>query len=469
MDFPGFRQRRLSVPPVAYALLGGLMMLPSPAAAQSASPSVPTPDLEQRVRQLEAEVRELREALQRAQGTAPPPAPGATPKAAPRPAAGWQNGFFVQSPDGDFRLRVGGLLQSDLRLYTGRGGDTGNSTFVLRRVRPIFEGTIYRNIDFRIMPDFAGGRAVVQDAFMDLRLRSQTVLRFGRFKAPFNLETLQSSADVQFVERSITNNLVPGRDVGFQLSGDIGRGTASYALGVFNGVPDGTSGDGDTNDDKDIVARIFVQPFRNNARSSLQGLGVGVGASHGRRKEPAASVNLRTATRSSFFRYAEGTTADGDHTRLAPQFYLYRGPLGLLGEYVTSRQRVTKDGVSDTLTHNGFTFQTTYVLTGERASYRGVMPQRPFDPASGQSGAFELGFRYARFRADSDTFRLGFADPGTAAEKVDEYTLGLNWYLNPAVKAQLNYERTDFGRGIRFGPDTRDYEDALLTRFQVGF
>ncbi len=78
--------------------------------------------------------------------------------------------------------------------------------------------------------------------------------------------------------------------------------------------------------------------------------------------------------------------------------------------------------------------------------------------------------RYAQFRADGDTFRLGFADPTAAGQNVEAYTLGLNWYLNRFVKAQLNYERTDFGRGLRFGSaDTRDHEDVLLSRFQIGF
>jgi hypothetical protein len=38
--------------------------------------------------------------------------------------------------------------------------------------------------------------------------------------------------------------------------------------------------------------------------------------------------------------------ADGKRTRLAPQGYYYTGPLGLMGEYVVSRNEVTRTGVT---------------------------------------------------------------------------------------------------------------------------
>ena len=50
-----------------------------------------------------------------------------------------------------------------------------------------------------------------------------------------------------------------------------------------------------------------------------------------------------------------------------------------------------------------------------------------------------------------------------------DFSFGLNWYLNQAVKLQLNYERTNFNRGITFGSAVRDHEDVFLSRFQVAF
>jgi phosphate-selective porin OprO/OprP len=457
----------------------GLMLSPArPAAAQAPSPpsapspsAAPNPDLDRRVRELEETVRTLQDEIRRLRGDKPadPTAP-TTPAPPARPAASaGADGFAIQSPDGDFRLRLRGLIHSDLRLFAGKNGDTGTSTFFMRRVRPIFEGTLYRNIDFRLMPDFGEGRTTLQDAYIDLRFRPEASLRFGKARVPLSLERLQSSADIQFVERSIANNLAPIRDVGVQVFGDVANGTVNYVLGIYNGVPDGTSGDADTNDDKDVVARVFAQPFLNRAGSPLQGLGVGVAVTHGRQTEPLSGVTFRTGARSPFFRYDPATAADGDHTRFAPQFFFYSGPFGLLGEYISSEQRVRQAQTVETLTHNAFTLQASYLLSGEAASYRSPVPRRPYDPATGGAGAFEIAARYARFRADGDTFRLGLANPATAAEEVDAYTFGLNWYLNRSVRAQFNYERTDFGRDLQFGPDTRDHEDVVLTRLQIGF
>jgi len=49
------------------------------------------------------------------------------------------------------------------------------------------------------------------------------------------------------------------------------------------------------------------------------------------------------------------------------------------------------------------------------------------------------------------------------------YTAGLNWYLNKAFKLQFNYERTDFDGKPKFGTNTRDHEDVLITRFQIAY
>src|SRR5206468_2061068 len=83
---------------------------------------------------------------------------------------------------------------------------------------------------------------------------------------------LQSAGDIVFVERALPANLVPNRDVGLQLYGDVLEGVFSYALGVFNGVPDAGNVDLDTNDSKETAARIFLQPFKRSSVQSLQSL-----------------------------------------------------------------------------------------------------------------------------------------------------------------------------------------------------
>jgi phosphate-selective porin OprO/OprP len=342
-------------------------------------------------------------------------------------------------------------------------------SFYLRRARPVLEGTLYKYFDFRLMPDFGEGRTVLQDAYLDVKYTPKAVFRAGKFKEPFSLERLQSASDLWFVERSLVNNLAPNRDIGVMLHGELFEGMLAYQVAGFNGVNDAGSSDGDTASDKDFVGRVFAQPFRNRVGSLLQGLGMGVAGTVGKREEGLSGVTYRTSGRSAFFCYTASATGGGDHWRLSPQLYFFRGPFGLMGEYVNSNQEATLGDASAELNNKGWFLQGAYVLTGENASYRGVTPNRPFDPKEGRWGAFELAARYSKVEFDRQAFRLGFADPGVSAQAARELSFGVNWYLNRAIKVQFNYVRTDFNRGLNFGGDERDHEDVFLSRFQVAF
>jgi phosphate-selective porin OprO/OprP len=444
--------------------------------APAAQPATPPADLDSRVKELEETVRQLREQLQQLQ-QAPRPTvdPAQIQKAVDdrlkqqKPVASAQSGFTLQSADGDFTLRVGGLLQASSRWFPANGGDTGANSFYLRRARPILEGTVYKNIGFRLMPDFGLGATVIQDGYLDLKYWPQAQLRLGKFKEPISIERLQSAADVQFVERSIANLLAPNRDVGAQLSGDLSQGTVGYQFGVFNGVNDGGSSDGDNDDGKDIAARLFLQPFKNKTGSAAQGLGFGVAGSLGRQKDPLSTVQYRTSGRSTFFKYDAAAVGNGERRRIVPQLNYYVGPFGLMGEYIDSKQAVRKGTTRADLSNTGWFLQASYLLTGEKAGYRSPTPAKPFDPSKHQWGAWELAARYAKVNVDNDAFRLGLADPAASASDARAFTLGINWYLNKALKAQFNWERTDFNRRIKFGTDQRDHENVLLTQFQLAF
>jgi phosphate-selective porin OprO/OprP len=160
------------------------------------------------------------------------------------------DGFIIQSADGAYKLRIGGYIQTDGRFFLHDTGDKLANQFVLRRVRPILEGTVGKWFDFRIMPDFGEGKVVLQDAYTDIHPWLFARLRGGKFKEPVGLERLQSGSNLLFIERGLPTNLVPNRDVGFQLHGDVGSGFFNYALGFFNGVFDAGSTDGDASDGK---------------------------------------------------------------------------------------------------------------------------------------------------------------------------------------------------------------------------
>jgi len=391
-------------------------------------------------------------------------------------ATAGKDGFSLRSADGDFLVKIRGYVQLDGR-YFQDDPRPSSDTFVVRRARPILEGTLYGRFDFRIMPDFGGGQAVLQDAYLDARFSPAFQLRAGKYKPPVGLERLQSATDILFVERALPTNLVPNRDLGVMLHGDLAGGRASYSLGAFNGVPDGGSGDIDTNDGKDVAARIFFEPGKGGG-GPLAGLGLGVAGSAGNQSGTAAAPNLpayKTGGQANFFAFRSDATAAGTavaagrHTRLSPQLYWYAGPFGLLAEYVESRQRVARAATSGNIAADvkadAWQVALSYVLGG-RASYRGALPDHPFDPAAHRFGAVELAARYNVLAVGDEAFPL-FANPASSARRAAAWAVGANWYLNRGVKWMLDYEQTTFRGGAASG--NRPDEKALLGRLQVSF
>jgi phosphate-selective porin OprO/OprP len=377
-----------------------------------------------------------------------------------------RDGFAVRSSDNGFQFKIGGYFQADSRFFTGPG-QAEASTFILRRIRPVLTGTLYKGIEFRLMPDWGLGNTVLQDLHLDFRFFPKASVRFGKFKTPFSMERLQSAAEMTFIERAYPTTIAPNRDLGVQVYGDLKSGVFSYAVAAMNGVPDGGSSDMDTNDGKDFITRVFVQPFiQRGVLDKGYGLGVGVVASYGHQNGPILPT-YRTTPQSVFFNFANGTIADGDRKRLGPQGHYYVGPFGLFAEYTVTEQDVRRNATSATIRNDAWQVATSYILTGERKGFRAPTPKRGFDRSAGGKGAFEVSARYTELSVDQTAFQLGMADITRSARKAQEWTGGLTWYLARGNKFLLNYSQTHFTGGSTSG--NRTTEKVLLSRFQVAF
>jgi phosphate-selective porin OprO and OprP len=458
----------------AVAALAWLTVLPAGVWAQSSPPpeaeAVSTPPTaEERIEALDQQIKILarqieieKEAATAAQSTAPAPAAGA-------------GGFELRSADGAFRVRFRGYLHADSRIYGADDEARGVDNFLLRRARPIFEATTFKIFDFRIMPDFGNGTTVLQDAYVDARFARRFNVRLGKTKAPFGHERLTSATDLIFIERALPTALAPNRDVGIYAYGDVTTWLA-YQAGVFNGVIDGGSTDGDAADSKDLVGRVLVSPFRATTRERLQTLSVGIAVSSGREVGTPAAPALaqyRSGGQLVWFRYrgdataAGSTVADGRRTRLGASGSYYLGPLGLQAEYTAARHDVRRGAIADRLEHRAWEATGTWVLTGESATGRNVVPRKAFDYAKDSWGAFEIVARVNALTVDEDTFPI-FASLDNSARSAKAVGLGLNWYLNRVVKISADYELTRFDGGAASGAD-RAKEHSILTRMQFAF
>ena len=103
------------------------------------------------------------------------------------------------------------------------------------------------------------------------------------------------------------------------------------------------------------------------------------------------------------------------------------------------------------------------MLTGEAAVERNVRPRLEFDPHNGHWGALQAVARYQRLSVGDNAFASGLAASGTSRHAAS-WVAGLNWYMNPLVKWQLDFERTVFDRNT----GTRRPENMLTLQAQFG-
>lgn len=492
---------RSALRPLALAVMTSL--LPAAAVAQSDAERIAA--LEQRILQLEARLNALEP---------PASAPAATTAAAeqnlaqevriikrkleikdeeaaaalaaaPVVTAG-ERGFSLESRDKAWVFRLRGLIHTDVREYFSDANLPDNAdSYLFRRVRPTFEGTLFGIYDFKFMPDFAGGRAIAVDAYVDARFSPAFKLRVGKFKSPVGLERLQSASDMRFIERGLPTGLAPNRDIGVQLHGDVLDKRLNYAVGIFDGVVDGGSidatADTDSNGDKEIAARLFFSPFLASQNFALRGLSFGIAGSSTDHRGTTSNTQLpsyRSPGQQNVFGYRTGTTAtiaDGRRLRFSPQATYYNGAFGALGEYIKVSQEVSRSAAAGVrqqrLEHDAWQLQLSYVLTGEEASFGGIRPKAPFKVGAAGWGAVELVTRYQVLDLDSESFTGGaasFADPASAIQKAHAYALGINWWFNRNIKWVLNYEHTRFDGGAAGGQDRPD-EKALIGRLQLAF
>jgi phosphate-selective porin OprO/OprP len=400
----------------------------------------------------------------RAPATAEPQPPEPKKPADPPKLTAGPEGFTLQS--GDYKLQLRGYAQFDGRFFSGDEGPLAVDTFVLRRVRPVLQGTLGKAFEFQIMPDFGGGVTVLQDAWLDFKPSPKLGVRVGKYKSPVGLERLQSATAMTFVERAFPTVIVPNRDVGVMLHGDLAGGIVAYAAGIFDGAPDGGSVDVDLNDGKDLEGRVFLSPFKKT-KSVLQGLGFGIAGTTGKQSGPLPAY--KSSGQVSVITILTGVTADGTRQRYSPQLSFYTGRLGVLAEYAHSESWVKKpDSTRVQIGAGAWEVTTSVCLTGDTASYAGVRPTKPFDPSKGQWGALELAARVHGLELDRDAYDGGAVDSTKSAREVFAWGVGLNWSLNRNIKQVVDFERATFTGGAAAGGD-RAPENAIFIRTQVSF
>jgi len=185
-------------------------------------------------------------------------------------SAGFKDGFFIQSTNKKFLLRIGGLFQGGYlgQIYSedpeGEKPEFGNvSSFVFRRARLSTSGHLLNwRLAYRVELDFASvDPGPLLDGWGELVIHRLLKLRLGKQKIPLGRQMLTHSAYQQFVERSgVTDAFAHGWDLGAMVRGEMALlGVLSYQMGLFNGA--GAAKDEDDNTDFLYALRVVYQPL----------------------------------------------------------------------------------------------------------------------------------------------------------------------------------------------------------------
>ena len=389
-------------------------------------------------------------------------------------------GFYLQSADGQFELRLRGFIQTWMQVEAARkeehfpgvvdGQDLtaaglarhNPSTFRLRRTRLIISGQIFKDFGFLIEPEITGGSigTRLEETWLNYTYASWAKLTVGQYKTRFSLEMLTSSRDLDFAERAVISRaLSPEYQVGATVEGNLKFATIPvyYGVGIYNGCgrvdqcPNGIDNDGD----KEFTGRVTFSP-----PTPFGILTIGLNADHrtfrvvrGAGATDPSSVTTPVGGSSSFHRFnpvgptgvrlagnGEGGTQNGfliNGNRVTGGgdivFDLY--PFIIKGEYAYASQE--RDGLD-----SGGTNLDNLIMQG---GY-GLIGYWIF--GNKRNGLQAIG-RYEHMRVDDN--KGEFTTPVTAANErpmeIRSGTIGLNWFINPNVRLRGNYILTDLRPG----------------------
>jgi len=400
-------------------------------------------------------------------------------------------GIVVRSEDGQFDAAIGGRIHFDFNdLYPDKGSrfDSGavdnTGGFFFRRLYLTLGGDLY-GWRYYVEEDLANTgspAAGLQDAWIGHRLLGG-LLFIGQHKPWRSFDEITSNNEILFLERDVisANGIFGGRDYQdgvfykYQRKGllhgadNFFGGWSVYSL-AKGGQPS-TQGLG-------YNARLAYAPLlRDRAWLHLGGSWSSDHADNGNklsagyttyyaRQGAAQTVAAFTGTALGANPHADTWTGE-----LAGAL----GPLYLNGEFAEAR--FSQPGQSGQ-TVDAYALQASWYLTGESKPYRAedaaIRAARPLH----SYGALELALRYDHERnrdlpagnakVCAPSAPAGFTPPaGGAIDRcsLSSMAVGVNWYLNPAVRLMLDYTRGE----VDLGSAGKDQPRALSGRVQLVF
>ena len=424
----------------------------------------------------------------------------------------YRDGWFLETPDKNFRLNISGVLHFDTRLYEAKGS---SSSIDIRRARYDMRGYLYRgDIEhlFRLQLEMAD-QPYLRNAYWMLKFRPELNIQLGQFKIPIGgADFLTEEAHLNFVEYGVDSPVAAFFDRGINIHSFFLDGRVQTNLGVFTGAgTDLDSPAGDLDSTKDYAARLLLVPFKKSDNKFLKGLHFAGGYERGLQsiKTTRGETNNRTENfESRWYRWRQNFVDLDKRTRYGGEFHWLVGPATLSYEFNRVQwDDITVDlypssfnenwkqnfGSSNTPTrvpfpgdHHSDVHQVwlSYFLTGEQKTFEDVFfcwrqpkPKKNFSLKDGTWGAWEVLARYAYHTNSSDLFNqprvtvpgVGAVDPSILEGSQAGYSLtgGIRWIWNPKTRIMIdaNYLKSTKGDGIQIVDQKNGVSDQANSRY----
>jgi phosphate-selective porin OprO/OprP len=326
----------------------------------------------------------------------------------------------------------------------------------------------------------------VLNAFLNFNYYKQFQIRAGRFKAPFTYEWYKLNA-WRFItpERSLfATNFGLNRMLGVMAWGELLEKRIEYAVGIFDGPRNSFQ---DFNTPKDVIAFLNFRPF-DQTDGFLKNLNIGGSMDYGMQDNPALPAVLRVDTNASsetlnntsvtsnasipFLAWNNGVTERGVRELWELHLAHYWQGLSFISGWDSGvNSYAAARGPNVPISVQGFFAEAAYLITGETVNERTVVdPIRRFDLRPGKFGlgAIEPFARYSFLDVSNRVFTAGLADPNLWTNRVQLVDVGVNWYLNRAVKIYLDWEHAMYGQPIYASPGHFQTNSNLFwLRFQI--
>lgn len=396
----------------------------------------------------------------------------------PQIKAYWDNGLRFESWDGNFKLKIGGRINNDWFFMDEDNdiktsiGDQVDST-EQRRARFYMAGTIYENVGYKLSFDWEGGSANFKDAYMELKnVPLLGNMRVGQMKEPFNLEMMNSGKYITFMERGLNNTFVPKRNTGFMAYDHAFDKRAFWSAGIFRNADDFGNSEGNrrTEGGYSFSGRVTGLPWYEEGGAKL--IHTGISYSHQNAfaedtEETGFQFSSRPEVHNADKFVDTGRFAADSVNIYNPELAVVYGPFSFQTEYTFADVNL-KRGTEPNPHFSGYYLYGSYFLTGEHRKYkRGkgrfsrLTPDKNFSWERGKGkGAIELAARYSE---------LDLSDHSINGGRMQDTTLGVNWYLNPNTRVTMNYVHSNVDRLVGTTQLDDEGADMVAMRFYIDF